>query len=35
LSKELLQLLRNEQRVGFRDVVTGDESWFLQHYEYR
>jgi hypothetical protein len=35
LSKELLQLLESQQRFGFRDIVTGDESWFLQNYERR
>jgi hypothetical protein len=35
LSRELLQLLRSQQRVGLHDMVTEDESWFLQHYKHR
>jgi hypothetical protein len=35
LSKQLLSVLESQQRVGFRDIVTGDESWFLQHYDHR
>jgi hypothetical protein len=35
LSKQLFLVLESQQRVGFRDIVTGDESWFLQHSDYR
>jgi hypothetical protein len=35
LSTQLLQLLESQQRIGFRDIVTGDESWILQHYDHR
>jgi hypothetical protein len=31
----LLRVLESQQRVGFRDIVTNDESWFLQHYDHR
>jgi hypothetical protein len=34
LSTELLEVLENQQRISFRDIVTGDESWFLQHYDH-
>jgi hypothetical protein len=30
-----LRLLEGQQRFGFRDIVTGDEFWFLQNYEHR
>lgn len=32
ISKEMLQVLRNEQRTHFHNVITGDESWFLFEY---
>jgi hypothetical protein len=35
LSSQLLLVLESQQRVGFRDIVTGDESYFLQHYDHR
>jgi hypothetical protein len=35
LSSQLLRVLESQQRVGFRDIVTGDESWFLQYYNHR
>jgi hypothetical protein len=28
-------VLESQQTVGFRDIVTGDESWFLQRYHHR
>jgi hypothetical protein len=30
-----LRILEQQQRVDFRDIVTSDESWFLQHYNHR
>jgi DNA-binding transcriptional MerR regulator len=35
LSSQLVRVLENHQRVGFCDIVTGDESWFLRHYDHR
>jgi hypothetical protein len=35
LSPQRLEVIESQQRIGFRDVVTGDESWFLQHYAHR
>jgi hypothetical protein len=35
LSKQLFPVLESQQRVGFHDIVTSDESWFLQHYDHR
>jgi hypothetical protein len=35
LSNQLLWVLESQQRVGFRDIVTGGESWLLQHYDHR
>jgi hypothetical protein len=29
LAGQFLQVLESQQKVGFRDIVTGDESWFL------
>jgi hypothetical protein len=34
LSRQLLELLESQRGVNFRDIVTGDESWFLQHSEH-
>ena len=34
LAQQLLELLERQRRVKFRDIVTGDESWFLQHYDH-
>jgi hypothetical protein len=35
LSSQLLRVFESQQRIRFRDIVTGDESWFLQHYGHR
>jgi hypothetical protein len=35
LSSQLPRVLESQQRVGLRDIVTGDESWFLQHSDHR
>jgi hypothetical protein len=35
LSTQLLPLLESQQRIDFRDAVTGDESWILPHYDHR
>jgi hypothetical protein len=35
LSSQLPRMLESQQTVGFRHVVTGDESWVLQHYNHR
>jgi hypothetical protein len=35
LARQLFRLLEQQQKVGFRDIVTGDESWFLKHYNHR
>jgi hypothetical protein len=35
LSSQLFRVPESQQRIGFRDVVTGDESWFLQRYDHR
>jgi hypothetical protein len=35
VSSQVFRVLESQQRVGFRNVVTGDESWFLQHYNHR
>jgi hypothetical protein len=34
-SSQLLRALESQQRVGFRDIVTSEESWCLQHYDHR
>jgi hypothetical protein len=34
-SSQLLSVFENQQRIGFHDIVTGDESWFLEHYDDR
>jgi hypothetical protein len=34
LSRQLLELLESQRGVNFRDIVTGDESSFLRHYEH-
>jgi hypothetical protein len=34
LARQLLELLESQRGVNFRDIVTRDESWFLQHYEH-
>jgi hypothetical protein len=34
LARQLLELLEDQRIVGFSDIVTGDESWFLQHYDH-
>jgi hypothetical protein len=34
LAGGLLRVLQGQQRIGFRDIVTGDESWFLHHYDH-
>jgi chemotaxis methyl-accepting protein methylase len=31
LTGQLLRVLEQKQRVGFYEIVTGDESWFLRH----
>jgi hypothetical protein len=35
LSSQLFRVPESQQRVGFRDIVTGDESGFLPHYDHR
>jgi hypothetical protein len=35
LSIQLFRVLESQPRVGFRDIVTGDESWFFQDYDHR
>jgi hypothetical protein len=35
LAGQLLRVLERWQRVGFPDIVIGDESWFLQYYNHR
>jgi hypothetical protein len=32
LARQLLELLEDKRIVGFSDIVTGDVSWFFQHY---
>jgi hypothetical protein len=34
-STQLLRVLENQQGVGFRDIMTGDESWLSPHYDHR
>jgi hypothetical protein len=34
LSRQLLELLESQRGIKFHDIVTEDESWFLQHYEH-
>jgi hypothetical protein len=29
-----LRVFQGQRKVGFRDIMTGDESWFLQHYNH-
>jgi hypothetical protein len=31
LARQLLELLEDQRIVKFADIVTGDESWFLEH----
>jgi hypothetical protein len=33
LSRQWLELRESQRGVNFRDIVTGDGPWFLQHYE--
>jgi hypothetical protein len=33
-ARRFLELLEEQRIVGFSDIVTGDESWFLQHYDH-
>jgi hypothetical protein len=35
LAGELLRVLEGQQRVGFRNIVTRDEWWFVQSYDHR
>ena len=32
-ARQLLEVLESQRVVGFAHLVTGDESWFLRHYE--
>jgi hypothetical protein len=32
-ARQLLEVLENQRIIGFAHLVTGDESWFLRHYE--
>jgi hypothetical protein len=34
LSRQLFEFRESQRGVNFRDIVTGDESWFLQHDEH-